>query len=250
MLRSRAALVASLLVLGAAGQARAAALEFTGSLAFQIGTFESIAIPGSGVATVNGDGTGGLLTQLSLPSGVFGVSGLSVPLGLSPISGVQVTAEAGTGSFSRDEGVLGGSMPILGAARICLFTACDGDPPLTASLPLSVVGVGGTETVSVGGFVDLTISGSPWTTGVAMAGSDEMTGFARGPLTGISSTAMPGGVVRLVTPILISTGLDASPLVPAFGILTVQFVPEPGALLLLSSGILTLVAIGHSRRRV
>ncbi len=249
MLRWRAALVASSLVLGATSPARAAELAFTGSLAFQIGSFESIAVPGSGVATVNGDGTGGLLTQLSLPSGVFGVSGLSVPLGLSPLSGVQVTAEAGTGSFSRVEGGLGGSLPILGVARICLFAACGDDPPLTASLPLSVIGVGGTETVSVGGLLDLTISGSPWTTGAATVGSAVMTGFARGPLLGISSTAMPGGVVRLVTPILISTGIPASPLVPAFGVLTVQFVPEPGLLLMLGSGILTLVAIGRSRRR-
>ena len=79
---------------------------------------------------------------------------------------------------------------------------------------------------------------------MAVVGTHAMTGFARGPLSGLSSAAMPGGIVRLVTPILITTGLDALPLVPAFGILTVPFVPEPGTLALLSSGI---VALGRTR---
>lgn len=247
MLVLRRVVLAGVLMLGATGQAQAAALPFTGSLAFQIGAFDPIVVQGNGVATVNGDGTGGPLTQLSLPSGVFAVSGLSVPLNLPPISGVAVTAEAGAGAFATDGGTLGGPMPILGVARVCLFLACGDNPPVSLSLPLSVVGVGGSESVSF--LVDLTISGSPWTTGMAVVGSNAMSGFARGPLSGVSSTAMPGGLVRLVTPILITTGLDAFPLVPAFGILTVQFVPEPGTLVLLSSGIVALVAFGRSQRR-
>jgi hypothetical protein len=248
MMASNRVLLAGLWILGAAGQADGAALGFTGTLAVQIGTSAPVVIPGSGVATVNGDGTGGRLTQLEIPSGAFAVSGLSVPLTLSPISGVEVTAVAGAGSFSTDSGTLQGSMPILGAARLCLFVACSEGPLLTAELPLSVIGTGGTESVTFPGG-DLTITGSPWTAGVAAVGSNSVTGFARGPASGISSTAGPSGVVRLVTPVLISTTFDGELFeIPAFGILTVQFVPEPAAFLLLGSGVLTLFLLGRSRR--
>jgi len=37
--------------------------------------------------------------------------------------------------------------------------------------------------------------------------------------------------------------------VPAFGILSLHFVPEPGTLMLLGSGIAGLVAFGRSRVR-
>jgi len=45
----------------------------------------------------------------------------------------------------------------------------------------------------------------------------------------------------------VSTNIGASAVLPAFGILTLQFVPEPGTLILLGSGIAGLVAIGRRR---
>jgi hypothetical protein len=74
-------------------------------------------------------------------------------------------------------------------------------------------------------------------------------GFAHGPASLTSSTANPSGQVQLVTPIFISTNIGASAVLPGFAILNLHFVPEPGTLMLLGSGIAGLVAFGRSRAR-
>jgi len=58
--------------------------------------------------------------------------------------------------------------------------------------------------------------------------------------------------VQLVTPTLLSTNLGGSPpfpVIPSFGVLKIHFtaVPEPGTLVLLSSGVVGLVVVGRSR---
>jgi len=239
--------LAALAVLSAPGAAHAAELPFVGSLVVQIGSFAPVGVTGSGVATVNGAGAaGGLLERLQLAPGVFSVSGLTVPVsGLSPISGLQATVANGAGDFERSGGALGGPMALNGLAKVCLFLACSQGPPETLTVPLSVIGVGGSTSVSF--LVDVTVAGAPWTTGPATVASQAVTGFARGPGAQAGTTAQAGGQVRLVTPLFISTSIAEGPL-PAFGILTLQFVPEPGTLVLLGSGIVGLVAIGRSRR--
>src|SRR5690606_21927742 len=151
------------------------------------------------------------------------------------ILGVQVTAQNGAGNFN-----LAGPMPILGQAKVCLFAPCAAPPPANVSVPLSVVGAGGTTTVSA--LVNLTVVGAPWTTGTAAVGADTVMGGTSG------GGAVAGGSVQLVTPIFISTNIGASAVLPAFGILTLNFVPEPGTLVLLGSGIAGLVMFGRSRR--
>jgi predicted tellurium resistance membrane protein TerC len=74
-----------------------------------------------------------------------------------------------------------------------------------------------------------------------------ITGFARGPASGTSSTAQPGGALQLVTPIAITTNLGVDNLIFAFGILTVRFVPEPAAGLLLGVSFALLLAIRRFR---
>lgn len=247
------ALLASLLVLGLSGQARAAQLGFTGTLSLQITTLNPIAVTGSGVATVNGEGGLGHIQSLAFPGEVFATSGVVIPVtdpSASPIFGVQATVANGPANFVEGAS-LAGTMPVLGVSKVCLFLACNLGPPANVSVPLSVVGKGGTKAVSF--LVNVTVTGSPWTTGVAtlmtlMGGSVSNNGFAHGPASGTSSTAAPSGVVHLVTPVLVSTNIAASAIVPTFGFLTLHFVPEPGTLVLLGSGIAGLVLFGRSRR--
>jgi hypothetical protein len=233
-----------------AGQVQAAALGFTGALAVQVATLAPIAVTGAGTATVNGSGGGGHLDTLALGAGVFSTSGVVVPVtdpAAAPIKGVQATVANAAGSFSGGgAGTLGGTMGIVGFAKVCLFAPCTTPPPANVSVPLSVVGVGGSKTVTF--FVNVTVTGNPWTTGVAAIGTNSVSGFAHGPASGTSSTAAPSGVVRLVTPVLVSTNIASSAVVPTFATLTLHFVPEPGTLVLLGSGIAGLVAFGRSRR--
>jgi hypothetical protein len=142
-------------------------------------------------------------------------------------------------------GGLGGKMPVKGTAKICLFSPCSA-AAANVSVPLTVVGSGGSATVAT--FVNVTVIGAPWTEGTAAVGTITQMGFVHGPATGTSTTAGPSGVVRLVTPIFVSTNIPASSVVPAFGLLTLHFVPEPGTLVLLGSGIAGLVMFGRSRR--
>ena len=92
--------------------------------------------------------------------------------------------------------------------------------------------------------MNVTVIGAPWTTGTAAVG----TVTVMGGVSPLSNTGAPSGLVTLVTPIFISTNIPASAVVPGFGILTLHFVPEPGTLLLLASGVAGLVAFGRSRR--
>ncbi len=241
------AVAASLLVFGLAGRAHAAVLGFTGTLAVQISTLDPVEISGAGNAIVNGDGEAGHLTALQIPASPFAVTGFVVPVTdptVFPINGVQVTAHNSEGNFHGVGGEnFSGTMAIKGSAKVCLFGTCS-NAVSNLNVPLSVVGKGGTATVM--GAVNLTVVGAPWTTGTASIGRNDR---LFGDVSPLSNTGAPSGTVRLVTPIFISTNIGASSIVPAFGILTLHFVPEPGTLLLLGSGIASLVAFGRNRAR-
>jgi hypothetical protein len=250
MRKSFGVFAAGLLALGVAGQAQAAALNFTGSLGIQLATLAPVVITGTGVATVNGSGGGPHVNTLSVANSPFQITGFVLPVTdpmAAPIKGVQVTAHNATGVFAGGSvmGGLGGKMPVKGTAKICLFSPCSA-AAANVSVPLTVVGSGGSATVAT--FVNVTVIGAPWTESTAAVGTITQMGFVHGPATGTSTTAGPSGVVRLVTPIFVSTNIPASSVVPAFGILTLHFVPEPGTLVLLGSGIAGLVMFGRSRR--
>jgi hypothetical protein len=241
------ALAASLLVFGLAGQAHAVSLGWTGTFAIQLATLNPVVISGAGTSLVNGSAAGGHLSGLTVPASPFATAGFVLPVTdpvVFPIAGVQVTAHNAAGNFAGVGGAgFSGQMPINGAAKICLFGTC-GAAVSNLNVPLTVVGQGGLAFVT--GAVNLTVIGAPWTTGTAAIG----TAFTQmGGVNPASNTGAPSGTVTLVTPIFVSTNIGSSAIVPGFGILTLHFVPEPGTLMLLGSGIAGLVAFGRSRVR-
>ena len=126
------------------------------------------------------------------------------------------------------------------------------------------IGVGGL--VTVGGFsaVRISLEAAPWTvkTATAIDQTDDNTGaaafhnvtrmgFMHGPASGTTSTAQPSGVVQIVTPSQVRTNLTlgTNEKVAAITELVIHFIPEPGLLLLLGSGVVGLALIGRSRMR-
>ena len=244
--RSSLLLASGVLTLGIAGPSSAVVLGYTSSLAIQIATLPPVVLLGGGTVVVNGSGGPGHLTALTMGASPFAVTGLVVPVtdpAAFPIAGVQVTAHNGTGVFGGSTNAgFGGVMPILGAAKVCLFGPCSA-AVANLVIPLSVVGAGGATTVM--GAVSVTVIGGTWTTGTVAVGTLTAMGSAA-PASGAGANS---GMVTLVTPVFLSTNIGASAVIPAFGILSLHFVPEPGTLLLLASGVAGLAALGRRRMK-
>jgi len=252
--------LAGFLALGVAGSAGAATISYTGSLQFQLSTLPGIVAPGGGFGVINLTvPLGGHLSTLSLGGGDLGPVTASLPVtSQSTINSVIFTAMANA-SGTPISGSAGATMGLTGTAKICLvFAPCayaNVVIPLTGGM-----GIGGTQ--SIPGAVAVTMQHNPWT-----IGQPTMTihtplstvtvptlpgGFAHGPATasGLSSAAQTSGVVQLVTVSKTYTSLfTAFPELPLIGILQLQFAPEPGSLLLLLSGVGTVLLVGGLRRR-
>jgi hypothetical protein len=243
--------------LALAGQAHAAALAFTGSMTVQIATLPGITATGSGTATVNGAGAGGHLDSIDLAGGTFATA-VSIPItdpAAAPIKGLKASAKNGAASFTTGA-ALGGQMAVIGTSNVCLFGNCTAsianvNVPFTTG-GVNGVGLGGSP-IAVTFLVGVTVTGGPWTTGTVttMSASNvsvSLSGFIHGPASGgASSAAAASGVVQLVTPVQINTDIGPSAFLPAFGILQLHFVPEPGTLLLLASGVAGLGLLGRKR---
>jgi PEP-CTERM motif len=234
-------IAASFLAIGVAGQAQAVNLGFTGDLTISL-VGNNVSIPGSGTAVVNGSGPGGHITSLQLAGGTFMTTGFVLPItdpAAAPIKGLQVTASNLGGTVSG--GTLAGVIGLSGTTKVCLFGPCSA-AVANLAVPLAPVGNGGAAFVTAA--VNLTVIGAPWTSGTVAIG----TVTAMGGGAPASNTGAPSGNLTLVTPVFVSTNIGASAVVPVFGIMNLHFVPEPGTLVLLGSGIAGLVAFGRSSR--
>ena len=271
------------LVLGA-GVAGAKPLNWSGTLSNFIGDLPTLSATGGGVATLNGTG-GNLpahLDSLKLAASRGHVTGTDTNIVTDPetvgngIAAVIIQFQPGTGTLAPVSGAAGSQtnltqnvMPIGGVAKICLLsTVCTDFLPLLLTQPtimggIKGLGVGGLITVHVGN-IRISVEAAPWTvktataidqtndnTGSAAFHAVTRMGFAHGPASGTTSTAQPSGVLQIVTPSQIRTNLSlgSSKKLGSITTLIVHFVPEPGMLLLLGSGVVGLALLGRNRMR-
>ncbi len=224
-------------IAGAPAAAFAALLSLSeASFEFQIGSYPELpAIDGPGTASPIGvsSGTGDFV----LPAGV--VSG-SLPLpndlftGVPVISGLSISASNPTGTLAAGAGPgggFGGGLPMNGEM---IFQVLGG--LFNGTVPLTVVG--STRTFQTRIFtVAAAFTGHAWTTGpVAISGITTQTpggAFVNTvTLSGSDArTAGHRGTLQLVSPVRILTNFTGN--LPAYGLLRLEFVPEPGTAVLL-----------------
>jgi len=259
-------LLASLLV---AGQAGAKTLDWHGTLNLELWQGNDVTFGGSGVATVNDSSGSSHLSTLRVAGGITGsgVIPITDPETTGTIKSVRVlSARLGTGTVSGISGAppvnQPSAIPIPGYARVCIFQAdCAFNLPLNLTLNdgNTGVGIGGTITLGGNGSIRISIQGAPWTLGTfslitQTAGGNfktmTRTGFVHGAASASnSSTATPSGVIQLISPQQVQTqGVPGnSSVVALFSTLTLHFIPEPGLLLLIGSGVVGLGLLGRSR---
>jgi len=277
--------VTTLALLAAGGAARAEKLAYYGTHTLEFSNLGhlSVSVTGTGVADVVRS-PGGHLTTLQLtqhfPGGrmntVIPVTDPAVQA-LIPsvhITSLRINPQVQGGIFAPISGAVGTSptqltqatMPLTGTIRICLFYAGCNSGAITQVLGQQTtsgaytgVGVGGTSTISSGGTgsIRMTVQGAPWTVGTvsvsnvtSMGATTILTamGFAHGPLSNTSTTALPGGVLQLVTASQVSTqGIPGGDLSGQINTLRLEFIPEPGLVLLLSSGAAGMALLGRKR---
>jgi len=276
-------LLAALVGLSLAGTVQAANLPYSGTVTLELGTLDPIPVIGSGVATINGSGGGSHLTNLHLDTAIQTTNTVFVPItdpavvmqGIASLRATRITVKGsfpltfqhlvGSTDVVTDPGGTGGVLPVSGRVLVCLTLLANCNANIAVPLTLNTtrgVGIGGGQ-LTINGFgpdslLKLSVQGNPWTVNTAVVtgipadnGGPNITssrqGFVHGPASGTSSTAEFGGVVQLVTPVIVNTNLGGNEVLALFGTLRIQFIPEPGTLLLLGSGVAGLALLGRRR---
>jgi hypothetical protein len=239
-----------------AGSVQAVTLPYVGALTFGLAT-----LPG---ATAGGAGVYSGPTHVStvgLTASQLGPVNVSLPVTSSgTVQSVRISNlvnAAGTLTGLSAGPPAPNLLGVSGAAKICLIfaPACGSavNVPLTPTAATGL-GIGGTQTIP--GAVALTMYHAPFTVGQPVmtlhtANSTISTPTLPGGLqVPFSNTATPSGVLQLVTVTKVYTSLiSAFPELPVFAVLTLHFIPEPGTLLLLGSGVVGLAILGRRRSR-
>jgi len=279
----------AMLAFGVVGTASARPLNWDGTLVLELGELPALGNTGGGVATVNNSAGAipSHLQTLQLKGSRGAVAGTAmVPItdptvSANGIASVRVQATMQTGTFAPISGGAASTtvltknvLPVNGLAKVCLLsTQCTNFLPLTLTQHTTMsgvkgVGIGGLLTIGGGtNPIRISIEAAPWTikTGTSI---DEITtpmtpsgvkkfvnrtamGFAHDPGSVTTNTAQPSGVVQLISPMQVVTNLTSgsNAKIALFGFLTVHFIPEPGMLLLLGSGVAGLVLLGRHRMK-
>jgi hypothetical protein len=190
---------------------------------------------------------------------------------LTPISGGLDPAASG----------YNGRLPVGGLVKLCLLnTECTTTADLELTQPdptrpggIKGVGIGGLLTINVlNGFANISVNAQPFQIAQATLIDQielptpsnnvtfvnvEVRGYAHGPSSASSTTAVVptpsagGGVLQLVSPSQVLTNLTTgtSDKIASGTTLLIRFIPEPGLLLLIGSGVAGLALLGRSRMR-
>ena len=279
----------AMLAVGVVSTASARPLNWEGSLLLELGDLPALGSTGGGVATVNNSAGAipSHLQTLQLKGSRGAVAGTAMVAITDPtvsangIASIRVQATMQTGTFAPISGGVASTtvltkniFPVNGLAKVCLLaTTCTNFLPLQLTQHVATsmakgLGIGGLLTIGKGtNPIRISIEAAPWTikTGTAV---DEITtpmtpmgvkkfvnrtnqGFAHDPSSTTTNTAQPSGVVQLITPMQVVTNLTSgsNSKIALFGFLTVHFIPEPGMLLLLGSGVAGLVLLGRNRMK-
>jgi hypothetical protein len=282
----RLTLISTLVLL--AIPASAIQMQFVGEAAIEFVNLgsQTATDTGTGVAIVNGSSGGpGHLNTLTLTTNYATIDGVIdvtdpivtaggiVEIRLTSLKAQPSGAGGRGGSFGPISGALqntslagGGTLASSGTVRLCLFVpGCTG-ANLSSSLAQTVngvrtgAGIGGVVTIGAFGPIRVSLLGAPWTVKTASISNRTdnegitffaRNGFAHGPASLTSSTAVTSGVVQLVSPNQqtvqgVPGNSDKGGTITRS---TIRFIPEPGLLALLGAGAAGVVLLGRSRRR-
>jgi hypothetical protein len=231
-----------------AGPAHAASLPVNGTLEFLV-VFGSVVLTGSGI----GDSGGGVGSSASIPAGLFsGASTVTAPI-TPPQSGLSLITVPPPHGNAAGTFAPGGAM---GNSIVANLFFTNGAP--AGVIPLQYVGAGGTGMVVFSG-LPVTVIGAAWTNLGVTAGDATRTTMLMTAPTGIpitvtatafdKRTAGGVGTLQLVAPAtmkILGGNLGTQFLV---GSLRLEFVPEPGTLLLFGAGVVGLTAFARTRER-
>ena len=280
MRRFLSLIAVAVLALGAASTTQAKVVDWNGTLTITLGAIGQLVDTGTGVATINGSAGGNHINTIHFgPNTISG--SVTIPLTdpenatLLSLKGSNVTLPS-TGNLGAQTGttISPKTMALGGFFKVCiLFPGCGSYLPFPIANPIGGppfsrgVGIGGTATVntfSVGPGLKVSLVYNPWTLGVKQMVDVSTTtntptvtnatvtiqGFKHGPASGTVSTAAGSGVIQWVSPARVETTQDPpSEKLGVPGTLRIHFIPEPGMLLLLASGVGGLVLLGRPRMR-